>query len=238
MSQEVEAIVGATLTGDQKHDGDVRSCAARATRRALPRVSTRSRGRSRGRSDPRAPARHRSRSSALRASTPIDVHGEGHVLRLPVCERASPRGIMRVTTSSCYAGVTEFVTPSCMVTLRKSKRKGKFDGCLRRRRNQAGPCAPRRRDGPSWPPSTFSGVVGPCASCGSSRPSRSAPALSCRAARGLSPSVLYDRLRELTEAGLIGREGQDYALTNLGRALGDAIAPLDAWAKRWAKEVG
>ena len=54
---------------------------------------------------------------------------------------------------------------------------------------------------------------------------------------GLSPSVLYDRLRELTEAGLIGRQGQDYALTSLGRALGDAIAPLDEWSKQWAKEV-
>jgi DNA-binding HxlR family transcriptional regulator len=53
----------------------------------------------------------------------------------------------------------------------------------------------------------------------------------------LSPSVLYDRLRELREAGLIGRRGQDYALTSLGRALGDAIAPLDAWSKRWAKEI-
>ncbi len=55
---------------------------------------------------------------------------------------------------------------------------------------------------------------------------------------GLSPSVLYDRLRELTEAGLIGRHGQDYALTSLGHSLGDAIAPLDAWSKRWAKEIG
>jgi DNA-binding HxlR family transcriptional regulator len=54
---------------------------------------------------------------------------------------------------------------------------------------------------------------------------------------GLSPSVLYDRLRELTEAGLIGRQGQDYALTGLGHSLGDAIAPLDAWSKRWAKEI-
>ena len=55
---------------------------------------------------------------------------------------------------------------------------------------------------------------------------------------GLSPSVLYDRLRELTEAGLICRHGQDYALTALGLALADAIAPLDAWSKRWAKQVG
>ena len=55
---------------------------------------------------------------------------------------------------------------------------------------------------------------------------------------GLSPSVLYDRLRELTEAGLVGHEGRDYALTNLGRSLGDTIAPLDGWAKRWAREIG
>ena len=55
---------------------------------------------------------------------------------------------------------------------------------------------------------------------------------------GLSPSVLYDRLRELTEAGLIGRQGEAYTLTSLGRALRDAIAPLDAWSKRWARELG
>jgi DNA-binding HxlR family transcriptional regulator len=55
---------------------------------------------------------------------------------------------------------------------------------------------------------------------------------------GMSPSVLYERLRELTQAGLIGREDQDYALTSVGRALGDAIAPLDEWSRRWAKQVG
>ena len=55
---------------------------------------------------------------------------------------------------------------------------------------------------------------------------------------GLSPSVLYDRLRELTDAGLVGREGEAYALTSLGRALADAIAPLDAWSRRWAREMG
>ena len=54
---------------------------------------------------------------------------------------------------------------------------------------------------------------------------------------GLSPSVLYDRLRELTEAGLVGRQDQDYAPTTLGRDLSQAIAPLDDWAKRWAKDV-
>jgi DNA-binding HxlR family transcriptional regulator len=55
---------------------------------------------------------------------------------------------------------------------------------------------------------------------------------------GLSPSVLYDRLRELTDAGLVGRQEQDYALTDLGRALGEAIAPLDRWARQWARQSG
>jgi DNA-binding HxlR family transcriptional regulator len=54
---------------------------------------------------------------------------------------------------------------------------------------------------------------------------------------GLSPSVLYDRLRELSDAGLIGRDGEAYTLTALGRSLGEAIAPLDAWSRRWAREV-
>ncbi len=39
--------------------------------------------------------------------------------------------------------------------------------------------------------------------------------------------MLYDRLRELTEAGLIGRHDEAYALTTLGRVLGDAIRPLE-----------
>lgn len=52
---------------------------------------------------------------------------------------------------------------------------------------------------------------------------------------GLSSSVLYDRLRELTEAGLITKdEGSAYGLTDLGAGLGEALAPLDAWAQRWA----
>lgn len=53
---------------------------------------------------------------------------------------------------------------------------------------------------------------------------------------GLSSSVLYDRLRELTEAGLITRDLHDtYALTNLGRALGTALEPLDGWARLWSR---
>jgi DNA-binding HxlR family transcriptional regulator len=53
---------------------------------------------------------------------------------------------------------------------------------------------------------------------------------------GMSSSVLYERLRELTDAGLVERDPHDrYRLTALGSALRDAIEPLDAWAKRWAR---
>jgi len=52
---------------------------------------------------------------------------------------------------------------------------------------------------------------------------------------GLSSSVLYERLRELTESGLIGRgDDEAYVLTPLGAELGDALGPLDGWAKRWS----
>jgi DNA-binding HxlR family transcriptional regulator len=53
---------------------------------------------------------------------------------------------------------------------------------------------------------------------------------------GLSSSVLYDRVRELSSAGLIEKSSNgDYRLTALGGDLGAALHPLDAWAKRWAK---
>ena len=54
---------------------------------------------------------------------------------------------------------------------------------------------------------------------------------------GLSSSVLYERLRELQEAGLVERDGQQWALTTLGADLGAALAPLEAWSRRWAKSV-
>jgi len=54
----------------------------------------------------------------------------------------------------------------------------------------------------------------------------------------MSSSVLYDRLRELTEAGLIDRDREErYVLTDLGSALGVAIDPLNAWARTWAARV-
>jgi DNA-binding HxlR family transcriptional regulator len=53
---------------------------------------------------------------------------------------------------------------------------------------------------------------------------------------GLSSSVLYERLRDLTSAGLLEKTADDvYRLTALGSSLGTALDPLDAWAKRWSR---
>ena len=54
---------------------------------------------------------------------------------------------------------------------------------------------------------------------------------------GLSSSVMYECLRELSDAGLVGRHGSsDYELTPLGRKLNRALEPLDGWAKAWARQ--
>ena len=56
---------------------------------------------------------------------------------------------------------------------------------------------------------------------------------------GMSPSVLYQRLGELTEASLVlQREDQRYELTDIGQALRVALAPLDQWSRRWARRAG
>lgn len=55
---------------------------------------------------------------------------------------------------------------------------------------------------------------------------------------GMSSSVLYERLRELSEASLVSRDDNGaYQLTELGRALGMALQPLDAWARRWSNST-
>ena len=55
---------------------------------------------------------------------------------------------------------------------------------------------------------------------------------------GMSSSVLYERLDELTGAGLITRdEAGDYLLTDLGAALGPALESLDSWARRWSETL-
>jgi len=52
---------------------------------------------------------------------------------------------------------------------------------------------------------------------------------------GLSSSVLYQRLTELAESGLIAKDERGhYVLTELGAGLAEALRPLDVWAKEWA----
>lgn len=52
----------------------------------------------------------------------------------------------------------------------------------------------------------------------------------------MSSSVLYDRLGELSSAGLITQDDTGaYALTEQGASLHRALRPLDAWSRRWAE---
>jgi len=52
---------------------------------------------------------------------------------------------------------------------------------------------------------------------------------------GMSSSVMYERLRELSDAGLVIRSPTGtYVLSDIGRELGRAIEPLSQWADRWA----
>lgn len=52
----------------------------------------------------------------------------------------------------------------------------------------------------------------------------------------MSSSVLGYRLAELEDVGLVRRDNDGlYELTALGRELGAAIEPLDAWSRRWAR---
>ena len=52
---------------------------------------------------------------------------------------------------------------------------------------------------------------------------------------GISPTVLNSRLKALREAGLIETGPEGYALTGDGRALGQHLLVLDAWARDWAE---
>jgi DNA-binding HxlR family transcriptional regulator len=55
---------------------------------------------------------------------------------------------------------------------------------------------------------------------------------------GMSPSVLYDRLGDLTAAGLVAQgDDQRYELTALGHGLRAALDPLNQWSARWAREL-
>jgi DNA-binding HxlR family transcriptional regulator len=50
-----------------------------------------------------------------------------------------------------------------------------------------------------------------------------------------SPSVLSQRLRELNKAGVLEVIDDQYRLTAEGRQLLNVLAPLRAWATRWAQ---
>ena len=54
----------------------------------------------------------------------------------------------------------------------------------------------------------------------------------------ISSSVLTERLRELREAGIVTvhRDG-GYTLTKEGMRLLETLAPVDEWAKRWARRT-
>src|SRR5262245_26307250 len=50
----------------------------------------------------------------------------------------------------------------------------------------------------------------------------------------MSPSVLNQRLAELRETGLVTLDpAAGYRLTTQGNDLLNALAPLDAWSRRW-----
>jgi DNA-binding HxlR family transcriptional regulator len=52
---------------------------------------------------------------------------------------------------------------------------------------------------------------------------------------GISSSVLSERLRELRQAGIVAEPaGRGYRLSEEGRGLLDALAPVEAWSRRWA----
>lgn len=55
----------------------------------------------------------------------------------------------------------------------------------------------------------------------------------------MSSSVLYERLDELTAAGLLTRdEAGAYLLTGIGAQLAPALESLDGWARRWSDTIG
>jgi DNA-binding HxlR family transcriptional regulator len=53
----------------------------------------------------------------------------------------------------------------------------------------------------------------------------------------VSSSVLNERLHELREAGILAaRDPNGYELTEEGRGLLHALAPIDEWASRWSRQ--
>ena len=57
------------------------------------------------------------------------------------------------------------------------------------------------------------------------------------ACEDVSPAVLNTRLRELRDAGLVEHGEGGYALTSIGDEVGDALTPLEAWSRKWARSL-
>jgi DNA-binding HxlR family transcriptional regulator len=54
----------------------------------------------------------------------------------------------------------------------------------------------------------------------------------------MSSSVLYQRLSELSDAGLLHQDSAGlYELTPIGAGLAGALEPLDSWARRWQRDL-
>ena len=53
----------------------------------------------------------------------------------------------------------------------------------------------------------------------------------------ISPTILNKRLKEMTQANLIGRSVDGYILTKKGEELYNMLSPLGKWAKGWAKSI-
>jgi DNA-binding HxlR family transcriptional regulator len=53
----------------------------------------------------------------------------------------------------------------------------------------------------------------------------------------VSSSVLRDRLRDLTVAGIVERGDGGYRLTADGRELMELLLPLGQWSQRWARRT-
>jgi DNA-binding HxlR family transcriptional regulator len=54
----------------------------------------------------------------------------------------------------------------------------------------------------------------------------------------MSSSVLRDRLRELAESGIVAvDDAGHYGLTDDGRELLEALAPLSRWAQEWGERA-
>lgn len=53
----------------------------------------------------------------------------------------------------------------------------------------------------------------------------------------MSPSVLNNRIKQLTQAKLVNLTTEGYQLTELGSSLMQTLDPLRTWAKQWEVEV-